>query len=282
MNILKRPSLRRTGSILCFSVLSALGAGVFHAGAQSFILSQKDSTAQIDLSSGLSNWQVDGVNQVNQQGFYFSVGNTQAEPISTIAAPSNVSTSAITPTVTATYANVNGPISVTTKYQLTGQASGSGQAKLLETITVKNTSAFAQDFHLYQYSDFDLGGVTGNQNAVFFNNGSGAYQLTQTGAATTLNESAAAPAASSSEVQAGLLDATLLGLANAGLTTFNDTLSAGPGNVVYGYEWDAASLAPNSSYQVSITLSVPEPSVLAILSTGAIGLSLIRRRSRKA
>jgi hypothetical protein len=270
------------GGHVCAFAIVALAGGVFQAEAQSYMLSQKDSSVQIDLSSGLSNWHIDNVNQVNQQWFYYRVGSTGPEAsIDTIASPSSVSSSSnsINSKLNATY--VNATISVQTVYTLQGQTPGSGKATLSESITVKNTSALTQDFHFYQYSDFDLGGVSGDQNVQFYNNGSSSYyEVIQTGGLSTLTETATASAANTSEVQAGLYGATLLGLADGVATTLDNTLLAGPGNVVYGYEWDV-TLAPGGSLGISKILSVvPEPSVITLAALGAGIVALLRRRTR--
>ena len=40
---------------------------------------------------------------------------------------------------------------------------------------INNLSGTAQIFHFYQYSDFDLGGVSGGQNVQFNINGAGQH-----------------------------------------------------------------------------------------------------------
>ena len=53
-------------------------------------LVNNNSTALIDpnSSAGMFNWTVDGVNQLNQQWFWYRVGNNPEAPINTISAPS--------------------------------------------------------------------------------------------------------------------------------------------------------------------------------------------------
>jgi len=274
MKIFKKSFVRSMGCRMCAIFPIALAGSVFQVEALSYTLSQNDSSVQIDLASGVSDWQVDNVNQLNQQWFYYRVGSTGPEQsIDTIASPSSISSTSTR--VIATY--VNSTISVKTTYLLGGSTPGSGKATLTDTITVKNTSGTQQDFHFYPYSDFDLGGISGNQNVQFYDQGSGSYyQVIQTGPRSSI-VSETVSATSPSEVQAGLYDATLLGLADGSTTTLNNTLSAGPGNVVYAYEWDV-TLAPSASFQISAIMAVPEPSVLTIMSAGAVALALQRRR----
>jgi hypothetical protein len=280
MKIFQECFVGRRGSLRCGVFLIAFAGGVFQVEAQGpYTLSQNDSSVQVNLGGGVYDWQVDNVNQLNQQWFYYRVGSTGPEySIDTIATPSSISSS---PTrVSATYANST--ISVKTSYLLSGQTSGSGKATLTETLVVKNASAISQDFHFYQYSDFDLGDAAGNQTVQFYDNGSGSYyEVIQSYGNESLTETVSAPAANAPLVQAGLYDATLLGLADDSPTTLDNTLSAGPGDVVYAYEWDA-TLGAGLSFTISkiMSITVPEPSVLTIMWAGAVALALLRRRCR--
>jgi len=257
--------------------LSAILVGglVFQSEAQIYTLSQNDSVVQINAGTqqGVYNWSVDGVNQLAQQWFWYRVGSAGPESsIDTISAASETSSGANKATLT--YANST--ISVKTAYSLL--APGNGTATLSEQITLMNTSGASQVFHFFQYSDFDLGGVTGGQSVQFYNNGSSSYyEVIQTGASGSTTETANAPGASTSEVQAGT-DGTLLGLLNdASPTTLNNTLFAGPGNANYAYEWDV-TLAPGTSLLISKLMAVPEPSSMALIASGVLALAWLRRR----
>ena len=279
MKILKKSFVSRA-RLYRSAVFAILFAGlVVQSQAQIYTISQNDSTALIDTGSqaGLFNWSVDGVNQLFQQWFWYRVGSSGPESsIDTIAPVSATQSSASK--LTTTYANST--ISVKTAYSLL--APGNGTATLSELITVMNTSSLSQDYHFFQYSDFDLAGVTGGQNVQFYNNGSSTYyEVIQTGGTGSLVETAIAPGASSSEVQAGFFPGTLNGLNDGLTTTLNNTLAAGPGDVTYAYEWDA-TLAPGASLQISKLLTVPEPSSMALISSGMFVLALLRRRRRGA
>lgn len=285
MKILKESFVSRVR--LYQAALSAflLCGFVVQSQATLYTLSQNDSTVLIDPNSqaGLYNWSVGGVNQLNQQWFWYRVGSAGPEAsIDTISAVA--ATQPVANKLNTTYANAT--ISVNTAYTLL--APGNGTATLSEMITVMNTSAVSQDYHFYQYSDFDLAGVTGNQNVQFYNNGSSSYyEVIQTGAPGSVVEKAIAPAvaagAATLEVQADYFPGTL-NLLNDGLpTTLSNTLNnnAGPGDVTYAYEWDA-TLAPGTSLQISKLLTVPEPSSLALISSGALLLAWVQRRRRQS
>jgi len=258
-----------------FAVL--VGGLVSQSEAQIYTLSQNDSSAQINTSSqaGMFNWSVGGVNQLAQQWFWYRVGSAGPEASIDTIAPVSASQT-LANKLTTTYANST--ISVKTAYTLL--APGNGTATMSEQITVMNTSAISQDYHFFEYSDFDLGGVLGGQSVQFYNNGSAVYyEVRQTGANGAVDETANAPGASSAEVQAGFFPTTL-NLLNDGLTTtLNNNLSAGTGDVTYAYQWDA-TLAPGTGLLISKLISVPEPSSVALVASGMLAMAWLTRRSR--
>jgi len=276
MKILKKSFVSRArlyqGALFATIILVGF---VVPSEAQLYTLSDNDSSVQVNLNSGVSDWQIDGVNQLNQQWFYYRVGSSGPESaIQSIAAPSLISDgSANSPsTLSATYAN--GTISVATGYSF--QAAGNGSAQLTETITVKNVSGSSQAFHFFEYANFDLGGVSGNQNVQF--NTLQHNLVTQSGNGITFNETAIA-AGVTYEVQAGLNDGNLFGLTDGNPTALDNTLSAGPGDVNYAFEWDK-TLNNNGSFIISkiMTVTVPEPSSLALIASGMVAAALMFRR----
>ena len=265
---------------------------VVQSEAQIYTIGARDTSLQIDLAGGLSPWAVDGVNQLNLQSFYYSVGSGPAASIYSIGLPSAPSlTTNISKTIVAlntTYANAT--LSVGTLFSLQSSPVGSGKATLAETFTINNLSATTQVFHFYQYSDFDLGAVSGGQSLQFSSSGSGQqYQVVQTDSSgrslTGLITGVTGGSSAQSEVQAGLYDGTRFGLGGGGSVTLNNTLSAGPGNVDYAYEWDA-TLAAGSSLTISEIQSdiqsvlVPEPSSVTLVGSGMLALVLLYRRRR--
>lgn len=287
MRLFRKPLTGRVGFYRIAFIAVLFAGTVVHSGAQIYTLTSQNSTLQINLAGGLSQWTIDGVNQLNQQWFYYSVGSGPVYSIDTIA-PWSVPTisGGTSPTLTETYAN--SIISVKTKYTLQGQMSGTGKATLGDSITINNPTATAQTYHFYQYSDFDLGGVSGSQYVQFNPNGaSTAYQVVQTGlAGVTLTGTVTALSGGTSiapEEQAGIYDGTQFGLGNGNSAPLlNNTLPAGPGNVVYAYQWDvtlAASGNPGSSLTISeIQAVVPEPSSIALVASGMLVFVLLYRR----
>ena len=272
------------------TLIAIMFAGtVVQSGAQIYTPAIRDTSLQINLSGGLSNWTIDGVNQLNQQWFYYSVGSGPVYSIDTIAPWStptittNIGKTQIT--LSETYANST--IRVGTTYILGSSPVGSGKATLTQTLTINNPSATtAQVFHFYQYSDFDLGGVSGGQNVQFTSKGSGQqYQVVQTASTgITLTGLVTGVSGGSSvqyEVQAGTYDGTQFGLGNGNSAPLlNNTLTAGPDNVVYAYEWDATLAAGGSIIISEIETVVPEPSSVALVASGMLALALLYRRRR--
>ncbi len=289
MRLWRKPLTSRVGFYQNTLIAILLAGVVVQSGAQVYPLSARDTSVQINLAGGVSDWTIDGVNQLNQQWFYYSVGSGSVYSIDTIAPWSTPATTpGNSPTLKETYANST--ISVQTLYTLQSYPSGSGKATLGDAITINNPIndpvTTAQIYHFYQYSDFDLGGVSGNQNVQFNINGAGtACQVIQTGlTGSTLTGTVTALSGGNSvapEEEAGIYDGTQFGLGNGNPapTFLNNHLTAGPGNVVYAYEWDV-TLSPGSSLTISeIETVVPEPSSVALVASGMLALALLCRRS---
>jgi len=236
------------------------------------------STVQVNDMGNISSWQVDGVNMLGQQLFYYSVGNNlPASPIDTM--PLTSSSTPLGGGVKGTYA-ANG-VSITPTFTLTsGVNSGGTYYTLGESIAVKNTSATSQTINFFQYSDFTLGGVTGGQTVNMSTiNPNLQYSATQIGGGTY-------PSLLDSYQIVGTGVTTIMQADNGGAlfgpfvgtNPLNNTTSA-TGNVVYAFE-SSRTLGLNQSFTISEyqTITVPEPSSVALISLGMLALSLLNRR----
>jgi len=266
--------------------LLLLGGLAVQSQAQIYTLYHNNSSLNIDVTQGtavVSDWQVDGVNQLNQQWFYYRVGSNGPEsPIDSISSATiNTWNAALHRLLTFSYAN--SAYSVQVGFTLTGGTAGSASANLGETITVKNTSSTNVEFHLFQYSDFDLGDVLGGQTVQFYTNTIGQYyKAVQTSSAGSVTETATSAAVPIGHVEAATYNGTLASLTDANPTTLNDSKNAGPDNVTFAYEWDV-TLAPGGSFQISKALQVvPEPSALVLIPSGILALAWLHRRRRVA
>lgn len=272
------------------TLIAILVAGlVVQSEAASVTIGARNTSMQIDLAGGITQWTIGGVNQLNLQTFYYSVDTGPATSIYTLGLVSGPTlTTNISKTIVsldATYADST--ISVGTLFSLQSSPIGSAKATLTQTYTINNLLTTAQVFHFYQYSDFDLGGASGDQNVQFYDNGSGEYyQVVQTATSGTiltgLVTGVTGGVSAQSEVQAGFYDGNQFGLGSGNPVTLDNTLTAGVGNVVYAYQWDVL-LAPGASLTISeIQTVVPEPSSMTLVASGVLALTWVwRRRSRR-
>jgi len=240
-------------------------------------LTHNNSTIDFDFASptGMANWNVDSIDQLNRQSFFYRVGSgpqldlTQitTSPVLTLTSPRQV---------TALYSNSQ--FGVRLSYTLTGQTAGSNKSGLNETITLFNYSATALDFHFYMYSDFTLGGPAqlGTQSVALGTGSGGTGTSVQTFGAPGSNGVVAITAPN--HFQASSTPALYNSLTTVNNYTLNDVSNAGPGNVSWGWEWDF-NIAPGTSPQLSIvdTLAVPEPTALGLGLVGGL-LVIVRRR----
>ncbi|MGN6554804.1 MAG: PEP-CTERM sorting domain-containing protein [Verrucomicrobiota bacterium] len=241
-------------------------------------LSDLNSTAKLDAlsQSGMYQWTVDGQNQLNQQWFWYRIGNTAEASINTISTPT-ISTYNGTRGVTTTYAN--GQFSIQIDYLLTGGTAGSGTADIGESIRIINTSGSQLDFHFFQYSDFDLAG-TPNDDSVALTPISGKYYISDQVQGASVVETVTTPPATRGE--AALYSFTKDKLNDGVASDLNNMNTAGPGDATWALQWDL-SIAPDGSVLISkdkrIQLAlVPEPSTLALLGLGLAAFSIRKKR----
>ena len=260
---------------------STFAVSVVASKAQTSTLAAQDTSVQVDLNYGqLVDWQVGGVNQLASQSFWYSAGSGAVNSISSISPWSTPTlTGGNNPTLTETYAN--GAVSVETIYTLESYPNGSGQAGLGTTIQLENTGPTSQTFHFYQYSDFTLGGVSGNQS-VMFPGKNPPYPVEQTGNGgimTGLITGVSGGSADSVEEVAGVIDGTQFGLGNGNntATTFNDTSLTATGSVDFAYEF-TATLGSGQTVTISEIQTVPEPATVALAVAGALGMGVLRGR----
>jgi len=255
-------------------------AGTLGVQAQSQTLTDNNSVEPINPNSqaGMFNWYVDGQNQLNQQWFWYRIGNTPEQSIDTISAPLIARPDAKT-----AYITYGVPLfSVEVDYVLTGQSPSSGQADVRESIRIHNFGAAPLDFHFFQYSDFDLNNQPGGDTVALGTDLSGRFnEALQTKgplSSSTLTETDVTPGANHGET--AFYNATLVKLNNGSADNLNDNAGpTGPGDVTWALQWDF-SIAAGGDALISKQkfLQVPEPSALALISLAAVGYALQRRR----
>ena len=274
MKICKKPFAGRVRlyqsvlTVILFVVLAV------QSEATIYTLNSTTSTVTFDSGSGLTGWQVGGVQQLALESFYYSVGGGPLSPITSLGAPT-VTTSVIgAPSVTATYAS-SGSVSVKSTFSLIGN-------QLSDSIKVSNLSGGSQTVSLFQFSDFILGGssAAGSQNVNMFLNSGSQAEADQTGGGMLLVDQAQFVGTGGTTKMQANAGGGLFGpfLGGPPYVLDNATLTA-LGNAVYAYEWDAV-LAPNTAFTISeiSSITVPEPSALALIAAGMFALTCFRRR----
>jgi hypothetical protein len=269
------------------TVATVIGLGSSRpALAAPFTLMDRNSQITADPTSpnGVSNWTVDGANQLAQEWFWYRVGSTGTQSrINSLVPPG-------TPTVTTIdtngdskpdYAQVNYPsangFQVSVTMTLTGGQTGSKSSDLGEIIKVTNTSSASLNYHLYEYSNFTLGGlasgenvgITGGNTATVSNPNN--FMVSQTVVTPHPNDFEASGAPN----LLNALDTT------SGLT-LNNVATATNVDGEWAFEWDQV-LAPGGSLLVTIdkqihSVGVPEPTSLMMFGLGGLFLTRPRRR----
>jgi len=255
--------------------------------AQDYTITDNNSSIGFNVANGgfgpagLNSWVVDGVNQLYRQSFFYRVGTGQEYTLDNITASPLVSLSGNN--IEVTYANSSFGIKLS--YTLEGYALGTGRSGATLGVNVINYQASSLDFHLFQYSDFDLGGTAGSQTVNFlkalgkFNRAaqtSGSSWMTNTFVGTALPNPIPL-------VEANYFNATIAGLSDLNQTAFNSSsTNAGPGDVTYAIQYDLL-LNAGESFALSETFSmaVPEPTSTALIIIGGAWLAFTRKYRKK-
>jgi len=239
------------------------------------VLTDQNSAVNIDTDNGAGawSWTMNGVNHLFQQWFWYRIGNTAEQQIDALSAPTEV---VLAPNIaTVTYSG--GGLSVSVLYALTGSPVPQLTSDVAEVITLKNTGSTVMDLHFFQYSDFDLNGVSGGQSVLI--TGAPPNTAVQQGGGIVMAETAVVSAPN--RYEAGIWPATFNKLTNGVADNLNNVASAGPGDATWAFQWDATLAANGGTFLISKNKKldvIPEPTAILLLGTG---LLLIGRRFRK-
>lgn len=264
------------------------------AWAQTETLTDGNSSVNLNLTgsgSRMNSWTVDGQNQLNDQWFYYRIGNSgTAASVGSLAltsfsqpAPSFLNT---------TY--TSSQFSLQVVYSLVGGAAGSGTADLSEQIKIQNLTSAPLAFNFFQYANFQLGGptMTGNQLAQLATDSNGHYNealvTSENSSLPGYVDVAITPGANNGET--GLAPNTLNHITGTPGYNLNNMTNAGPGNTAWALQW-TNSIAANGTMIISEDLTVsgvtniteaPEPATWALITLGlAACLSVRHIRARR-
>lgn len=277
--------IRRFFRLTCLMTLPA-ALMIQVTEAQNFLISENNSSLGLNITNsgsgptGLSSWSVDGVNQLDRLSFFYRIGGGQEYALDNITSSPLVNLSGNN--IEVTYANAT--FGIKFSYTLAGYASGTGRSGATLGVNIINYQASPLDFHLFQYSDFDLGGNTGGQTVDFLKALGKFNRAAQTGSGLSLINTFTGTAIPNPTplIEASLYNTTLLNLMDLSQTAFNSlSTNAGPGDVTYAIQYDLL-LGAGESFALSeeFSLIVPEPATAALLMVAA-GCLAITRRNRK-
>jgi hypothetical protein len=249
-------------------------------------LGSGNSAVQIDTgSSGVSQWQVDGTNFLQQQQWWYRVGATGPEKTINQAGLLNAGTSdgdfdGQDETASIRYGTPSG-VTYLLKYTLTGGDAGDGTSHLDETMTVKNNGTSSVTLHLYEYTHMQNLSSGAPSDTVSFDGSSSVEQI-------GLSETAAEVVTTKpARHEAALFNQTATELNDGLPTNLDNSNVAGPGDSTWAFQWDF-TLAPGKTYFISkgktlsVSEPVPEPSTFALLLIGALALVAFACRGKVA
>lgn len=263
-------------------------AGLALAAAPSLgvvqVLEDRNSRTFIedDIGAGMFGWDVDGTPNLAFQGFFYRIGGMGFEAqvdTSTLALTGSflVDTNPfVDPRPDTFAAQYTGPgFIIEPTWQLRGGMAGSGTSDVAESIAITNTGRDPLSFNFFQYSDFDLGGTSGDDSLIITGTPPNTAKQSDP-IAGTLNETVVTPAPT--RYQADSFPNLILELTDGAVTTLNNTAGPlGPGDMTWAFEWEF-NILPGQTILISKDkqLSIPAPAGAALL--GMAGLFAGRRR----
>ncbi len=273
MKICKKSFASEVWLFQCVSIAILLGGSVIQSMALVYTINSGTYSASYDSSqNGFTSWSASGANQLALQTLYYSANGG---PVTQLTGAAVSTSSGFTASITAAY-SISAGISINDVLTLNGSTLG-------ETIQFNNLSGSTVNMKIFQYSDFVLGGpgAAGSQSVSMTPASGGGYAIAnQTGGGLKLGWQGDAPGYTTL-VQANGSGAPFGPFIGLGTDLNNTTLTAINTFAVFGYEF-SGSVAQGNLLSVSETAAypspVPEPSIVALISSGMFALALISRR----
>ncbi|HUJ08448.1 MAG TPA: PEP-CTERM sorting domain-containing protein [Verrucomicrobiae bacterium] len=282
----------KQSTVLSVLLTVALAWVVPTSKAATYSLTNGTSTATYDTANGLTAWTanypLNGMNVANQQQFWYRIGSSNPEAsIGTLTLVGANATDAnfdgYKDTLSSLYTNAASKFTISVSSFLIGYAGqpAGENSDINTTIKITNLNGSALDFHLFLYSDFNLGYGGGSDNDIVqFLNSTTVIQSNNVpypfgGVLQTQEISGLSP----TEHEANTYPATFTSLTNSSATTLSGAGGPLTGNATWAFEWDM-SIGANSSQiiQLDNQLQVPEPSSLMLGLGGLLFFAAVLRR----
>lgn len=236
-------------------------------------------TVEPNSDNGITTWRIDGVDHMSKQWFWYRSGGTGPEqPIHQLGTLqcklSDVGGDPNCERLSLRYTGSG--VQVDIMFTLNGSTAGSGTSHVSEAITITNNGSSTLEFHLFQYSDFDLNGSAQDAN-VAITGGNTATQTDEGLVCISESVSTRRP----DHYQVDFVSNILASLSDANATSLNDANGpVGPGDLSWAFQWDL-SIPAGSSETINKTKSVvPEPATLGLLGAAWAVMAFRRRRGR--
>jgi len=277
-------SKRKSASCSCATAVATL-LGLSAASSNASVL-LKDGNSSVTLNTAaVTNWTIGTTNQLDQESFWYRIGSSGGQsPISALT-PVVQNNTGLSDVAEFTYGSTSG-FQVVVKYSLVGGSTGSQSSDLSESVEVSNDGMSSQTFHLFEYTNFNLGSSTTGQTVTITGGNTATDIGEELEAQTVVSPKPSEYEASNTAASPDLLSK----ISNASKAyTLKDVGSAASGDGEWAFEWDI-NIGCKSSYVICIdkdiyyvgpAAPVPEPAGGAI-ALGLGGLFMIRRRRARA
>ena len=284
----RRPAIRHFATAaLALLIFAAFGGSV--ARGANVTLTDLNSTVNFETGTinGMKDWLVDGVDQLFRQWIWYRVGTSGPEqPINTLdhddmadVTVSDDDLDAGNEHLFTRYFDPNGDFEIQVDYVLTGGTSGSGTSDVATVISVINNLSAPLDFHLFRYTDLDLGGTTNDAFVEILNGDTARQRDVGAGPAVFAAEVeiVATPMPSHAEVGEFFLMPNIISRLQDGDSDDldDDPLALfGTNDYNWAFQWDIV-IPADDTFVISTDNNsslVPEPSTLVLATLGVVGL----------